>query len=154
MVKTLCGGLSQMRLNWEIVAHSLAFKYDAETLRLNWAQYSNAQIEEVDGLREKIRGFFLKAYERGELPTINFSDLSNSDWPALFQWWKKQAQTPRRKNRVTFAPAPERFQSTDLPASVAALHDQYAVQVPLGSTMPENEGYFSGKVESARNMLA
>ncbi|RMY74948.1 hypothetical protein D0864_09912 [Hortaea werneckii] len=154
MVKTLCGGLSQMRLNWEIVAHSLAFKYDAETLRLSWAQYCNAHIEEVDGLREKVRGFFLKAYERGELPTIDFSDLSNSDWPALFQWWKKQAQTQRRKNRVTFAPAPERFQSTDLPASVAALHDQYAVQVPSGSTMPENEGYFSGKVESARNMLA
>ncbi|KAI7088298.1 hypothetical protein KC356_g3409 [Hortaea werneckii] len=154
MVKTLCGGLSQMRLNWEIVAHSLAFKYDAETLRLSWAQYSNAHIEEVDGLREKIRGFFLKAYERDELPVINFSDLSNSDWPALFQWWKKQAQIPRRKNRVTFAPAPERFQSTDLPPFVAALHDQYAVQVPSGSTMPENEGYFSGKVESARNTLA
>ncbi|GAB1742398.1 hypothetical protein NU219Hw_g7948t1 [Hortaea werneckii] len=154
MVKTLCGGLSQMRLNWEIVAHSLAFKYDAETLRVSWAQYSNAHIEEVDGLREKVRGLFLKAYERGELPAINFSDLSNSDWPALFQWWKKQAQTARRKPQVNFAPPPERFQSTDLPPSVAALHDQYAVQVPSGSTMPDNEGYFSGKVESARNMLA
>ncbi|EME85429.1 uncharacterized protein MYCFIDRAFT_171355 [Pseudocercospora fijiensis CIRAD86] len=86
LVAAVCGGINQDRLNWALVAHALSFRYEGEFLRRRWSHYVRFRKADVDALRAAILEPFLAAYEKNELPTVNFQDLGNTDWPGLFRW--------------------------------------------------------------------
>ncbi|KAK6393634.1 hypothetical protein LTR65_002506 [Meristemomyces frigidus] len=146
LVKTLCGGVVQGRLNWELVSHTLSFKHDTEGLASVWKCHARQRSRDVDSLQAAIREPFLAAYERGELPRIDFQDLGKTEWPALLSWWKTQELRPLLSSREKVSPG--------LPDSMAALHDQFAVAEPKGRLQPDHDAYFTANTDDTRDTAA
>ena len=147
LVKTLCGGLGQQRLNWTIVAHALSFKFDADLLQTRWSSLARTRSRDVEAMQGRMRDSFLAAYERDELPKIDFQLLGNTEWPALFEWWKFEALLPTQTSEKD-----ETYIS--LPNSMNTLWNQYAVAEPESLHRLDAETYFTGKADHVRESAA
>ncbi|KAK5136998.1 hypothetical protein LTR08_001505 [Meristemomyces frigidus] len=147
LVKLLCGGLAQQRLNWDLISHVLSFRDDKDALQTMWKHHSKYAGQDVEQLQAAMREPFLSAYERGDVPHIDFQDIERTDWPALFGWWKGQETCPGFGGS---ARAPRML----LPESTAALCEEFVVMEREDRALHASEAHFNAGTDIARNSTA
>ncbi|KAK3698747.1 hypothetical protein LTR37_016837 [Vermiconidia calcicola] len=115
LTRALCSGMTDNpKTKWELVAHALDFKYDAKSCQQKYNN-SKKKIDSaalVNRLQQALYEPFLEAYEKGELPGVNFANLEETDWPALVSWVEKNV-----------LPLDGEDQLQDLPAVQQALNN-------------------------------
>lgn len=146
LVTTLCGGVHPDRLNWNIVAHAMSFRFDGEFYRRRWDSNKRFRGGEVGRLRGPVREAFLAAYERDELPLVDFQDLSNTDWPSLVTW-VEEAVLPKVVNS-------ESLSVPDLPKSREAVEEQFIIQEPKTLFRFNTDEYFTNTTDMGRKHYA
>lgn len=147
LVAAVCGGVDQDRMNWNIVAHCLSFRYDGEFLRRRWSPHKRARQHDVDRLRDAIREPFLMAYEQDDLPRIDYQELGNTDWPTLLEWVENEISpkvgvTLTRGSRVP-----------DLLDSRAATEDQYSIEEGVPVFELSRDEFFTTVTDMQRKHL-
>ncbi|KXT17314.1 hypothetical protein AC579_548 [Pseudocercospora musae] len=145
LVAAVCGGINQDRLNWALVAHALSFRYEGEFLRRRWSHYVRFRKTDVDALRAAILEPFLEAYEKNELPAVNFQDLGNTDWPSLFRW--VQEKIPLVKH-ATISEVPS------LPPTRKALEEDYNFRESSKLVDQDMDVFFKPIADMKRRELA
>ncbi|KXS98717.1 hypothetical protein AC578_10499 [Pseudocercospora eumusae] len=145
LVAAVCGGINQDRLNWTLVAHALSFRYEGEFLRRRWSHYVRFRKTDVDALRAAILEPFLEAYEKNELPAVNFQDLGNTDWPSLFRW--VQEKIPLVKH-ATISEVPS------LPPTRKALEEDYNFRESSKIVDQDTDVFFKPISDMKRRELA
>ncbi|KAK4505319.1 hypothetical protein PRZ48_003282 [Zasmidium cellare] len=146
LVTTLCGGLHSDRPPWTAVAHAMGFHHDGEFYRRRWDGFKRYRREELDNLRSRIREELPTAYERDELPPIDFQDLRNTDWPALLEWVEESIMP--NVDTTQHLQAPELLQSR------AAIEDQFVVQEQAPVFQFGADEYFTNLTETGRKHFA
>ena len=144
LVSTICGGINQNRINWNLVAHALSFRYDAEFLRRRWAYIKSVRSREVGQLQNAIREPFLRAYKNGELPSIDFQHLGDTDWPGLFDWVEKEI-FPLEPDQAPEVP--------NLSLSKSALENEYVIRTKE-LTEIDPDDYFASITDQGRKNFA
>ena len=89
LARTICGGTGTLQVtNYDAVALLLGSKYEVEDLKHYWQlpRKHGYDLTFAKKIQQAMYDPFLKAYENGELPRIEFNDLQNTDWTALLDW--------------------------------------------------------------------
>ncbi|KAF2165163.1 hypothetical protein M409DRAFT_24549 [Zasmidium cellare ATCC 36951] len=146
LVTTLCGGLHSDRPPWTAVAHAMGFYHDANFYRRRWDCFKRYRQGELDELRSRIRENFPTAYERNELPSINFQDLCNTDWPALVRWVEETI--------LPHVETTEQQQAPHLLPSREAVEDEFIVQEQKPIFRFSADEYFTNLTETGRKHYA
>ena len=140
LVTLVCGGVNQSLISWNIVSHALSFRWDGDFLRRRWAVLRKQNGVEVARLREALREPFLTAYQKDDLPRIDFQNLSKTDWPALLEWTehiKSLQKSAEDTNVVSELPSRdelnEEFEVEQrFPVFELSRNDFFVVQTDLG----------------------
>jgi hypothetical protein len=89
LARTICGGTGNLQVtNYDAVALALGSNHEVEDLKHYWQlpRKHGYDLAFAKKLQQAMYDPFLKAYENGELPRVEFNDLQNTDWPALLYW--------------------------------------------------------------------
>lgn len=146
LVTTLCGGVRPDRFPWNVVAHAMGFRYDAQFYRRRWDHFKRYRQHEVDNLRKHVRDTLPAAYERDELPRIDFQTLSNTDWPSLVGWVEETV--------LPSVAHPERPEIPDLLQSREAIEEQFVVEEQAPTFRFNADEYFTNTTDMGRKHYA
>ncbi|KAH9826569.1 Tfiiic transcription initiation factor complex subunit [Teratosphaeria destructans] len=152
LIRVLCGGLYQTSIKWELVAHAMSFRYEPDYLSARWNPVRVGNQGRVEHLQEAIREPFLAAYEKGELPSINFQHPEKTDWPAVLEWVKQidpQSSVPHVKE-IQVA----ENQVVELPESANDLEDGFTISAHGTATEADLEQHFRAASGEQRGVLA
>lgn len=145
LISVVCGGINQDRLNWGLVAHALSFRYEGEFLRRRWQHFVRFRRSDVEQLRNAIIEPFLEAYDKGELPRVNFQDIGNTDWPGLFHWMSEKIPLVEY-TRTSATP--------DLPHSREVLQRDYQLTQKPDQCDQDQDLFFTSITDTKRRELA
>ncbi|KAF2216618.1 hypothetical protein CERZMDRAFT_81682 [Cercospora zeae-maydis SCOH1-5] len=148
LISAIAGGVNQGKLSWNLIAHALSYRYEGEFLRRRWGHYARSRKPDVEQLRDDIRQPFLEAYERGELPVVNFQASHETDWPALLDW--VQATIPMSMSLTV----DEHPGVPDLPASRALVEESFTVEERGQLFELNKDDYFTTITDQNRRHLA
>lgn len=98
VVRTLTGGLEQIT-NWGLVHQIFHYKFDANYCRNRWAGIRARHATTVDKLQAKFQEIYIEAYERGELPEIDFMEPEKYDWIYLVEWAEARLDPSKVQSR-------------------------------------------------------
>ncbi|WPH02099.1 Hypothetical protein R9X50_00495400 [Acrodontium crateriforme] len=145
LVRCICGGIQMHRMNWDLIAHALSFRYEGNFLRQRWSYFRNVHEGNVQRVQAALREPFLAAYEKGELPIINFQNLAATDMPALFDWVE-----------TVVLPLPEEdpSQLPSLPSDSAILQKRYQESGSLQYYEQHKDSYHQNVTDMHRRDLA
>ncbi|KAK3680053.1 hypothetical protein LTR78_000430 [Recurvomyces mirabilis] len=152
LVKTLCSGLDQKTIPWDVVSHALDFCYDATVLKASWQNQKKARADDVQSLQNVLRDLLLAAYEKDTVPQIDFQNLSSTDWPALIRWVKKEVK-PSSARRTDRSVSRDTL-SFDLPATSDVMQARFEVQAPSTHHGPDVEHYHDSATDIQRTVTA
>jgi hypothetical protein len=130
VIRTLTGGLEGL-IDWVILS-KLFPDYSISFLTISWRKLSKNHASRVDELVGEFQGAFLSAYQKVEVPAINFDNLMNYNWDALINWVLS-----------TLSPSLD-SRSIALPPSRSELETDYTIAEPVDND-PNNwrATYFS-----------
>lgn len=94
VVRTLAGGLDARMIDWVIVA-SLFPEYTLEYVYDHGKSVMGRNRLQIAKMQDDFRESFAEAYERGEVPRIDFNNLESYDWEWVVNWAEEQLETPR-----------------------------------------------------------
>ncbi|EMC98106.1 hypothetical protein BAUCODRAFT_32108 [Baudoinia panamericana UAMH 10762] len=152
LVRTLCSGLEQRYQVWEPVAHALSYRYDLDALKNRWAWIKKSRGADMLALQAALRDPFLAAYEKGEVPHMDFQNLSSTDWPALVEWAKISVlPSVMAKQSTSFSTTSP--QSMDLPASRVNLDRAFSIESQWYSGLDSN-AFFDCITDKSRKDVA
>ena len=92
VVRSLTGGLARS-IDWVIVA-GLFPHLTRLFLNRKWATIATRFRSQMDKLQADFQEAFLAAYEKHEVPAIDYDDLVNYDWARLVDWAMKNLDVP------------------------------------------------------------
>lgn len=148
LVAAICGGLRVEGINWTLIAHALGFRYDGGFLRRRWDHFKRTRKGDVDKLREAIHEPFLAAYQDDDFPRVDFQNLNNTDWPALFDWVQVAVVPYVQLQDETEGP-----QVPDLPPSREEVDEQFEIKEPANLYEIRLDEYFVTGTEQNRRAL-
>ncbi|KAK5119109.1 hypothetical protein LTR62_000320 [Meristemomyces frigidus] len=155
LVKTLCSGLAQTTIPWDLVSHAFAFRHDGTFLSMRWQMLKMARSPEVQALQEALRGPFLTAYEQGSLPHVDFRDLSATDWPALVAWVKLEVVPQVKvKSVVVRRESDSGPPVVNLPSTLHGLQERYEVLPAKDPFGPDLQLYHNSVTDHQRTSIA
>jgi hypothetical protein len=85
-VSTLVGGVGKA-VDWGLMMR-LFPHVSLSHLRKFWGDLNKDRKSTIVDLTDKFQKAFLEAYEKGELPPLNYEDYVNYDWRYLINWTK------------------------------------------------------------------
>ncbi|KAL9080393.1 MAG: hypothetical protein Q9157_000849 [Trypethelium eluteriae] len=89
VVRSLTSGAQQEEVQWGLVAQACGYMRDGLTLRRCWTSYHRKSKAMTDRFQERFQLRFAQAYEEGEIPELDFSNLEDFDWAWLLGWARK-----------------------------------------------------------------
>ncbi|KAJ5479684.1 hypothetical protein N7530_005193 [Penicillium desertorum] len=104
VVRVLAGGAESRVIDWPLVTRAFPDQ-DSSFIEARARQILNKNRLQITKMHRDFQECFLEAYEKDEVPRIDYSDLDGYDWPALVDW---------ASTRLDFSPS-ER--APDLPAT-------------------------------------
>ncbi|KAI1354850.1 hypothetical protein F5Y01DRAFT_271512 [Xylaria sp. FL0043] len=110
VLKTLLGGLDR-NLDLGLLL-KLFPDMSLSAIRKFWPRVSRERKSYIQALTAKFQSAFLKAYEDGKLPPLDYDNVENYDWPRVI-WWATQLET---------------HEEVDLPRSRGTLYENYHVE--------------------------
>ncbi|KAI9816906.1 MAG: RNA polymerase III transcription initiation factor complex subunit [Pycnora praestabilis] len=126
-VRTLTGGV-QGNIDWVIIARLFEPQHSLKYCSKIWPRILQRHRLHVDRLQANFQTAFLKAYEEGAVPPLDFDDTPGYDWDSLINWTQMNVEVPRSDA------LPE------LPANRIELDEMFQVRVeanPPSSTWKE-----------------
>lgn len=115
VVRTLTGGIER-QIDWPVVMRCLPNK-DEDFIKERWKTITNKYRQEIDELSDMFTGKYLKAYERDEVPLLDFDNLQGHDWDGLVDWAMKSLREPETEDLP------------DLPSSRHDLEQRHSLHV-------------------------
>lgn len=112
-VRALLGGIEK-RIDWGILA-TLFPHIGAEGLREHWQRLSQEYGHYIETYTQDFHDRFLEAYEKGDLPTLDFGEPSSYDWGSLISWTMDIANET----------------SHDIPADLNTFQQKFNIEDPL-----------------------
>nr|POF14219.1 hypothetical protein CFP56_03243 [Quercus suber] len=151
MVRCLCSGYTQTYTKWPIVAHALRFRYPAQKLQQSWNFQKQTRSNDVLELEKALREPLLSAYERGEVPRIDFQDLEHTDWVALYDWVELNIAAPLRdKKRAAGVP---RSVGPDMEDTLEKIAEQFEAVESPSIYEPDRNAFYIHPTSNGRAAL-
>lgn len=133
VVRTLTGGLDK-RIDWVLVAKAFGESRTQLFIHGKWAQILQKYKLGLPQIETDFEDAFMKAYEEGSIPALDFDDLAAYDWKFLTEWAMALASSHASPSL-----------QPDLPGDRAELEETYAMKDT--SEMDVN-GYYGINVPS------
>ena len=86
VIRTLAGGIKKT-IPWPLV-QSLFPDMPLEHLQQYWQAICNVHYTKIQITASHFQETYLSALENNEVPTINFDNLTTTDWPTIITWAK------------------------------------------------------------------
>lgn len=112
VLKCMVGGVEKL-IDWGVLL-KLFPQMSLSGLRRFWSRVHKERKGFVAAFNNKFQSAFLEAYQKGELPRLNYDDLENYDWKTLITWAAKL----------------ETHERVDLPATREILEQRSTLQEP------------------------
>lgn len=85
VVRVLAGGAESRVIDWALVKKAFP-DHDSAFIEGRARQILNKNRLQITKMHRDFQECFLEAYEKDEVPRIDYSDLDGYDWPALVEW--------------------------------------------------------------------
>ncbi|KAJ5200537.1 B-block binding subunit of TFIIIC [Penicillium cf. griseofulvum] len=85
IVRVLAGGAESRVIDWTLVTKAFP-NHDSSFIEGRARQILSKNRLQITKMHRDFQECFLEAYERDEVPRIDYSDLDSYDWPALVEW--------------------------------------------------------------------
>ncbi|KAJ5940237.1 hypothetical protein N7516_000405 [Penicillium verrucosum] len=85
VVRVLAGGAESRVIDWALVKKAFP-DHDSDFIEGRARQILNKNRLQITKMHRDFQECFLEAYEKDEVPRIDYSDLDRYDWPALVEW--------------------------------------------------------------------
>ena len=95
-IRVLTGGLNRT-VDWALVARVFDPKFGEGTVLNCWRNIIRASRYQMEKMQADFQELFIQAYEKDEIPTIDFDDLENYDWNKLVDWAQERLEDPQAK---------------------------------------------------------
>jgi len=95
VVTTLLGGVDRV-VDWGLMLRLMPDQTISQ-LRHYWCSLKKDRMSTIVSLTEKFRVAFLRAYENGELPPLDYNNVLAYDWKGLIKWTTQLDGIERRE---------------------------------------------------------
>ncbi|KAI0966694.1 hypothetical protein F4678DRAFT_271285 [Xylaria arbuscula] len=123
--RTLLGGLDRNLDIGLLLKHFPGMSLSA--IKRFWPRVSRERKTYVQALTAKFQSAFLKAYESGELPPLNYDDVENYDWSRVILWTTQL----------------ETHEEVDLPESREVLYQKHLIEDVTSEAADWRETWFA-----------
>ena len=138
VVKTLTGGLEQI-VNWGLVHQVFHYKFDPNYCRHRWVFLRPKLGGTADKLQVEFQKLFPEAYERGEVPPIDFVEPEKYDWIKVVEWAESRLSRPSLSSSMPV-----------LPKSREAISSRFDVQTAVEVYNVPREDYWVPNITHLR----
>lgn len=121
VVRTLCGGIQQIP-NWGIVHQIFHYRFKPNYCRNRWSFIRGKHAGTADRLQAKFQDVYLRAYEQGEVPEIDYMEPEKYDWSSIVDWAAARLEQENIEVANSELPA--------LPRDRRALENSFEVKTP------------------------
>ncbi|PGH03657.1 transcription factor C subunit 3 [Blastomyces parvus] len=143
VIRTLVGGLEGKMVDWQLV--TLAFPdHDPRFIRDRGKAILSRNRLQMSKMQSDFQDRFAEAYERDQVPRIDYGDLAAYDWQWIVDWASKQLEGPRSDNLPSLPATRQQFNSLfDVrPEPVHTLDELYQHNAP--ATIPRKQALLAG----------
>lgn len=109
-VRTLTGGNEGRTVEWELVQKAFP-NNDLEFVQVHGKSIVARNRMEILKMQRDFQESFLEAYEKNEVPTINYDDLLGYNWQALVEWATIELEFSTSEKAPTLPATREQFDS-------------------------------------------
>ena len=92
-VRVLTGGMRKL-IDWSLVTRAFPPEYDETFIRHRWSNVLTKMKRYQIQMDTDFQTLFLKGYEEGTVPTIDYDNLDKYDWKYLIDWTLKHLDSP------------------------------------------------------------
>ncbi|KAL9044032.1 MAG: hypothetical protein Q9214_002803 [Letrouitia sp. 1 TL-2023] len=114
VIRVLTGGVDRS-IDWILVARQFHSQYTLADVQRHWPYVLRHHRVQAQKLEYDFQTMFLKAYEDGTVPPIDYRDLQSYDWPWLINWTMENVNTAKKS-------------ALDLPATRAEMDALFKVK--------------------------
>ncbi|CAJ2507237.1 Uu.00g084230.m01.CDS01 [Anthostomella pinea] len=125
VIRTLIGGVDRTADLGLIMKNFPEMSLSA--LRKFWPKVCRERTTYIDALIAKFQSSYLEAYEKGEIPPLDYDNIEGYDWRSLIMWTAKL----------------ETHENVDLPGSRQALLEAHVLDNPADEVVDWREVWFS-----------
>ncbi|KAJ5257030.1 hypothetical protein N7478_013134 [Penicillium angulare] len=109
-VRTLAGGLDGKIVDWDLVTLAFPNSDPGHVVQYGKSILAKSRME-LYKMQHDFQERYLKAYDKGDVPQIDFADLREYDWPALVQWASIELEFSTSEKAPTLPATREQFDS-------------------------------------------
>ncbi|OQD90388.1 hypothetical protein PENANT_c001G01337 [Penicillium antarcticum] len=92
-VRVLTGGLDGRIVEWDLVVRAFP-DHDPAAMEQKARRTLNRNRLQVAKMQRDFQERYLDAYEKDQVPTIDYGDLENYDWPGVVEWASAHLDVP------------------------------------------------------------
>ncbi|EEQ84454.2 uncharacterized protein BDCG_01259 [Blastomyces dermatitidis ER-3] len=143
VVRTLAGGLEGKMVDWQLV--TLAFPdHDPKLIRDRGKAILSRNRLQMSKMQSDFQERFAEAYEKDQVPRIDYGDLPSYDWQWIVDWANKQLEGPGSDNLPSLPATRQQFNSLfDVrPEPVQTLDELFQHNAP--ATIPRKQALLAG----------
>ncbi|KAL8698632.1 MAG: hypothetical protein Q9224_001765, partial [Gallowayella concinna] len=93
VVRTLTGGVER-HIDWVLVTKVFEAEHDQAYIQKRWPKVLQSHKAQAQQLQANFQEFFLRAYEDGLVPPLDYDNLQAYDWAWLVNWTIENIDTP------------------------------------------------------------
>ncbi|KAK2753167.1 RNA polymerase III transcription initiation factor complex subunit [Arachnomyces sp. PD_36] len=143
VVKSLVGGNEGKKVDWGILT-TLFPNYEPKFIQQRGRTIMSNNRLQISKMQSDFQEIFAEAYERGEVPPIDYRNLMAYDWEWIVGWTKTQLEAPPTRKLPNLPASREQFDSLfeirkDPPQ---LLNDIYRYNAVV--TLPRKRAMFAG----------
>ncbi|KKZ67596.1 hypothetical protein EMCG_06655 [[Emmonsia] crescens] len=138
VVRTLAGGLEGKMIDWQLV--TLGFPdHDPKFIRDRGKAILSRNRLQMSKMQSDFQDRFAEAYEKDQVPRIDYGDLASYDWQWIVDWASNQLEGPRSDNLPSLPATRHQFNNLfDVrPEPVQTLDELYQHNAP--ATIPRKQ---------------
>lgn len=94
VIRTLTGGVER-NIDWVLVSRLFQPKHSQFYIQKRWTPILHKFRLQIDQLQARFQTNFIKAYEDGVIPTVDFDKLEEYDWAWLVNWTLENIDAPK-----------------------------------------------------------
>lgn len=114
VIRVLTGGVDRW-IDWTLVARQFHPQYTLADVQKHWPSVLRHRRVQAQKLESDFQNMFLKAYEDGTVPSIDYRDLQSYDWPWLINWTMENVNAAKKS-------------ALDLPATRAEMDTLFSIK--------------------------
>lgn len=93
VIRTLTGGVER-NIDWVLVTKLFEPEWNQADIQKTWPKLLQTHRVQAEMIQVQFQPLFLKAYEKGLIPTIDYDKLQEYDWSWLVDWTIEHLDTP------------------------------------------------------------